>query len=32
MESHQAKGLFMTKRVQNIQEQGPKPKRWLIFC
>jgi len=32
MESYQAKTLFMIKQVQNVQEQGPKFKRWLTFC
>ena len=32
MESYLAKTLTMMKQVQLVQEQGPKPRRWLIFC
>jgi len=32
MESYQAKTLTTLNQSQNIQEQGPKWRRWLTFC
>ena len=31
MESYLAKALIKVKQVQLVQEQGPKPRRWLTF-
>jgi len=32
MESYQTKTLIMMNQSQNVQEQGPKWRRWLTFC
>jgi len=32
MESYLAKTFTKMKQVQLVQEQGPKWRRWLIFC